>query len=138
MFPIVALGILNLALQQIQTWWTVVKLWWLPALGEKHIFTMLSITVSPDLQSKAEIGESNLTSLSCQTYGELCPLLPNNTYLAFSMPDMPLSGMMLLQLNSDVNKQVKSGVNCADLKSDQKEGGVLRASRVAPAGQGLE
>ena len=115
----------------------MVKLWWLPALGEKHIFTMLSITVSPVLQSKAEIGESNLTSLSCQTYGALCPLLPNNRYLAFSMPDIPLSGMMLLRLNSDVNKQVKSGVNCADLKSDQKEGGVLPASRVA-AGQGLE
>ena len=99
---------------------------------------MLSITVSPDLQSRAEVGESNLTSLSCQTYGALCPLLPNNTYLAFSMPDMPLSGMMLLRQSGYVYRRVKGGVNCADLKPDRKVGGVLRASHGATAGQELE
>jgi len=32
--------------------------------------------------------------------------------LAFSMPDIPLSGMMLLQLNSSVYKQIECGVIC--------------------------
>jgi hypothetical protein len=104
----------------------------------KHNFTMLSITVSAGLQSKAEIGESNLTSLSCQTYGALCPLLPNNTYLAFSMPDMPLSGMIWLRLNSCVYKQLKRGVTGADLRLDQQVGGVLRTSHVAQAAQEVE
>ena len=79
---------------------------------------MLSITVSPGLQLSAETGESNLTSLSCQTKGGVCPLLPNSTYLAFSIFDMLLSGMVEGLLDCD-SRQATKDSNGADLVSDQ-------------------